>query len=327
MNIYGIAERAGVSIATVSRVLNGSPSVSAKTKAKVLAAMKEADYTPNIFARGLGLGSIKMIGVLCVDVADMYYASAVSALEKLLRAEEYDVLLYCTGETRAEKQRCIHRLLEKRVDAIITVGSAFMDNLEQSDLQAAAQAVPVILINASAEVPGVYSVLCDEGAATHSSVHALYRAGYHHLLYVYDCETPSGKAKRAGFQRAVDELGLAAHSTTLQTPRTVGEAALRVGEMLARHSHINGVLTSEDVLAVGALQALAQMQRKAPVIGFNNSLLAECTLPTLTSVDNMAQPLCTTAVTMLTSIFKGNAVSQSVMLAPRLVERDSFRCR
>lgn len=82
MNIYDIARLSGVSIATVSRVVNGSPNVSEKTKEKVLAVIKKSEYTPNVFARGLGLNSMKMIGILCPDISDLYMAQAVSYLEK-----------------------------------------------------------------------------------------------------------------------------------------------------------------------------------------------------------------------------------------------------
>lgn len=70
MNIYDIAQLAGVSIATVSRVVNDSPRVSEKTKNKVRAIMDENGYTPNVFARGLGLDSMKTIGIMCPDVSD-----------------------------------------------------------------------------------------------------------------------------------------------------------------------------------------------------------------------------------------------------------------
>ncbi|MDD3428407.1 MAG: LacI family DNA-binding transcriptional regulator [Oscillospiraceae bacterium] len=325
MNIYDIAEKAGVSIATVSRVLNESDNVSPKTKAKVLAAIEETGYTPNIFARGLGLNSIKMIGVLCIDVADMYYAKAVSSLEKLLRAEEYDVLLYCTGETREEKCRCINRLLDKRVDAIITIGSSFTDNLLDDDFKQAVHTVPVIMINGRVDMPGIYSISCDEAAATENSVKQLYHCGYSNILYLYDCETASGKAKMSGFQNAITQLGITKHSYTIRSPRTVGDGCAVAQAILQKHPHINAIVTSEDILAVGALQALDKLGKKAPVIGFNNSLLAECTLPTLTSVDNMVEVLCSTSVSILTEIFKEKPVPERIVLSPRLVERNSFR--
>ena len=91
MNIYDVSKKAGVSIATVSRVLNGNANVSDKTKNKVLVAMKELDYTPNIFARGLGLNTMKTIGIMCSDSSDTYLAKAVYYLEQELRRNQEKV--------------------------------------------------------------------------------------------------------------------------------------------------------------------------------------------------------------------------------------------
>ena len=77
INIYDVSKIAGVSIATVSRVLNGNTRVSEKTRDKVINAMKELDYTPNVFARGLGLNTMKTIGIMCIDSSDIYLANAV----------------------------------------------------------------------------------------------------------------------------------------------------------------------------------------------------------------------------------------------------------
>ena len=82
MNIYDVSKKAGVSIATVSRVLNGNHNVSEKTRSKVISAMKELDYTPNIFARGLGLNTMKTIGIMCTDSSDTYLANAVYYVEQ-----------------------------------------------------------------------------------------------------------------------------------------------------------------------------------------------------------------------------------------------------
>ena len=82
-----------MSIATVSRVMNGSPKVSAKTKERVLQVIEECGYEPNAFARGLGTGSMRTIGILCADVADLYLANAVSYLEMCIRDRIIDAIL------------------------------------------------------------------------------------------------------------------------------------------------------------------------------------------------------------------------------------------
>ena len=104
MNIYDISKQAGVSIATVSRVINGNTNVSQKTKDKVLAVINECGYTPNAFARGLGLNTMNTVGILCPDSSDPYLAKSIYYLEQMLRQNGYDVLLCCTGYELSEKQ-------------------------------------------------------------------------------------------------------------------------------------------------------------------------------------------------------------------------------
>ena len=97
MNIYDVSERANVSIATVSRVINGNPNVSEKTRKRVLAVMEELGYTPNVFARSLGLGTMRTIGIMCADSSDPWLAGAIYYLEQELRRNGYDSLLCCSG--------------------------------------------------------------------------------------------------------------------------------------------------------------------------------------------------------------------------------------
>ena len=146
MNIYDISEKAGVSIATVSRVLNNSSSVSEKTRQKVLSVMADSGYTPNVFARGLGLDTMKTIGILCADSSDLYLAKAVYHLEQLLRENSYDAILCCTGYDVEHKKNCMELLLSKRVDGVILCGSNFLHDKNEDNeyIRQAAQHIPVM---------------------------------------------------------------------------------------------------------------------------------------------------------------------------------------
>ena len=164
MTIYDISEKAGVSIATVSRVLNGSSNVSEKTKQKVLDVINQCEYTPNAFARGLGLNTMKTIGIMCADSSDLYLAKAIYYIEQKLRGNGYDSILCCTGYDLENKKSCMNLLITKKVDGIILVGSNFVydkDTENRYILDAASQ-VPVMLLNAALEAPNVYSILSDD---------------------------------------------------------------------------------------------------------------------------------------------------------------------
>lgn len=104
MNIYDISKAAGVSIASVSRVINGADNVSEKTREKVLKVIDQYGYTPNAYARGLGRGSMRTIGIMCSDSSDIYLANAIHYLETGLREHGYNSILCCTGYDLEDKK-------------------------------------------------------------------------------------------------------------------------------------------------------------------------------------------------------------------------------
>lgn len=328
MNIYDIAKSSGVSIATVSRVLNGNQNVSPKTREKVLRVMEQEEYTPNAFARGLGLNSMKMIGILCTDVSDTFYAKAVSLVEGQLRQNGFDALLCCTGNDLEDKKKYLELLLAKRVDAVILIGSAFKENADNTHLEMTANQVPVIIINGLVELPNIYCVLCDERAAVSRNVQILCENGYNKILYLYDALTYSGCEKIAGYKDGFRNCGIPYQDSLLiKVPKSISEVSEKVLELMEDGPEFSAVLASEDLIAVGALKALQQQSRSMPVIGFNNSILSQCSSPALTSVDNMIDTLCPTAVHMLTNILQGKNAPQKIVISSSLIERDTFQTK
>ena len=204
MNIYDIAKLSGVSIATVSRVVNGSPRVSEKTKQKVLAVIKESEYTPNVFARGLGLNSMKTIGILCPDISDQYMAEAVSHLEKRLHECGYDCILGCSGNQQEAKEHHTKLLLSKRIDTLILVGSLYAgsgENQAETDyVRAAAERIPVFMINGYVEGENIYCSYGDDRQGAYDVTQALIRRGKKRILFLYDSQTYSARQKLEGYE-------------------------------------------------------------------------------------------------------------------------------
>jgi len=329
MNIYDIADKAGFSIATVSRVLNNSQNVSPKTKQKVLDVMQELGYTPNVFARGLNLNSMKMIGVLCTDVSDIFYSKAVSVIESSLRQHGFDAILCCTGDNLSDKKKYMNLLLEKRVDALILVGSTFKEKHDNSHIEAIASSIPVIIINGLIQLPNTYCILSDEFQAMYDNVVNLYHKGCRTLLYLYDVDTFSGTQKLNGYKQALKDCGLeAASELIIKVTKNLDDIKAVIWALLDKGIVLSAVLASEDILAIFAMKSLMEKGYSIPkdisIIGFNNSLLAECSTPSLTSIDNMVATLCTTAVTTLTNVFSGESVSNKIIISCKLVERDTF---
>lgn len=330
MNIYDVSQQAGVSIATVSRVLNGSPSVSDKTRLKVLAVMDELGYTPNVFARGLGLNTMKTIGIMCSDSSDPYLANAIYYLEQALRFHGYDAILCCTGYELKTKQNYFDLLRSKRVDAIILAGSKFveMKPRENQYIRNGAKEIPVMLVNGHLEGKNIFSTLCDDRSATFHAASELLSQGRRHILYLYTSYSYSGLNKRAGIEDAFTQNGLILSEDYIrQCPKDLNAAKDLLVKLQKEGLSFDAIMTSDDSLAVGAVKYAHAAHRKIPedlsIIGYNNSILSLCTDPEITSIDTKVGTLCATTVNTLMDVFNGSNAPVKTSIAADLIKRQT----
>ncbi|MDR1209144.1 MAG: LacI family transcriptional regulator [Clostridiales bacterium] len=328
MNIHDIAAMCGVSAATVSRVINNSPNVSPPTRELVLRTMQEAEYIPNAFASGFGRNSMQLAGILCRDVANMYYANVVSLLERELRGKGFDSLLCCTGRNLTDIKERLTSVLQKRVNAVILVGSAYREERDNSHIREAAAQAPVFMVNAFIQTPNVYCVYCDERDAMKNAVKRLFEDGRRKILYIHDMAkwAWSGSQKLAGVRDGLTECGLTPGDDLIQqVTNGIDPARRRVSDLIERGVDFDAALASEDLLAIGAQKALLAAGKDIPVVGFNNSQLAECATPELSSVDNMLETICVMSVDFMASLLAGNKIPQKVVVSAELVQRKTFR--
>lgn len=352
MNIYDIAKLSGVSIATVSRVVNGSPRVSEKTKQKVLAVIEESEYTPNVFARGLGLNSMKTIGILCPDISDQYMAEAVSYLEKRLHEYGYDCILGCSGSQKNAIEHHTKLLLSKRIDTLILVGSIYAGsgkNPEETEyIQAAAQQVPVFIINGYVKGDNIYCSYGDDRQGAYDVTQALIRRGKKRILFLYDSRTYSARQKLEGYENALTDAGypifgelkyyVRPFEADPSEERSFSENAAGlipnkvyyVKEMLLAHRTLkfDSIFACNDSLAVGALKYARAKGVAVPeelsVAGYNNSTIAVCCEPELTSVDNKVKQLCNDAIDRMLEVLGGKTdVEQDHKVPCEIVKRCS----
>ena len=328
MNIYDIAKLAGVSIATVSRVVNGSPRVSEKTRQKVLSVMEENNYTPNVFARGLGLDSMQIIGIICPDVADAYMARAVSFLERRLKEYGYDCILYCSGHEQQKKEEAVDLIMKKRIDALILVGSTYTgygddDSSSVEYIRRAAEKVPVFLINGKISGENIYSVYNRDEDAVYDAVSRLIRSGRKRILFLTDSRSYSVSQKMEGYERALRENGLPVlGELKLLTENRIHQVR---DILLARHTlEYDSVLATDDALAVGAVKCANAKGLKIPeelsVIGYNNSEYSVCCEPELTTIDNTSEKLCNITIDNIMKLLKGADVPAEVPVECMLVK-------
>lgn len=328
MNIYDVSKKAGVSIATVSRVLNGNQNVSDKTKEKVLAVMDELGYTPNVFARGLGLNTMHTIGILCSDSSDAFLANAVYYLEQALRKNGYESFLCCTGHELENKKNYLRLLLSKRVDAVILVGSHYLEaNKADNDyIISAAEEVPVMMINGYLNHPNIYCTLCDDYQAAHDAVGHLVSHGRKQFAFLYRSDSNSSRTKLKGFRDGIEAAGLTVSEDAVKLcPEDIRSTQEVLAGLYEQGTAFDAILTSEDYLAVAAVKFAASKGIRVPedleIVGYNNSLLCLCTEPELSSLDNHVETLSITTVNTLMRVLQGADVPNKTMISNDFIVR------
>ncbi len=335
LTIYDISQKAGVSTATVSRVLNDSASVSPSTKKKVMDIIQKYDYIPNAFARGMGLRSLQTIGILCADSSDLFAAKAIYYLEQELQANGYEALLCCTGYNLGVKKNYLNLILSKKVDSIILVGSNFIapSQLENEYIAEAADQVPVMLLNASFNHPNVYSVLCDDYTAMYEASCAMIGSGIEDVVYLYNSESYSGLKKKKGFQDAWQEKISTDSADRIYyydgAPDSIDDISLFVERIAKGGTAFHGVIAADDSLAIGAMKYAQRTGRSIPedlsVIGYNNSVLTGCCSPELTSVDNCLELQTHQLVRTLLQVLSGEEAPNKVVFSGKLIRRKTTR--
>lgn len=328
MNIYDIAKLAGVSIATVSRVVNDSPMVSEKTKEKVRKIMWENNYTPNIFARGLGLNSMKTIGIVCPDVSDTYMANAVAFLELNLKEYGYDCMLYCSGYNHEDMQIAVNSMLQKRIDALVMVGSIYSQSFESPHdtdyIKQAAKEIPVFLMNAYVEDKNIYCALCDDFEASYIAVKQLIKSGRKKILYLSDSNSFSANRKRMGYETAIKESNMKLYEEFIVlNSNKIFET--RDILLLKQDVNFDAVFATDDTLAVGVIKYAKERKLKIPhdisIIGYNNFELSVACEPELSTVDNRLERLCKIIIDSMMLLFKKKSISNKVYVKGHLIKR------
>lgn len=330
MTIYDISEKAGVSIATVSRVLNGAENVSAETRKKVLAVIEACDYTPNAFARGLGLNSMNTIGILCADSSDLYLANAVYYIEQELRANNYNCILCCTGYKLEDKQKYLNLLVNKKVDSVVLVGSNFISNNDKENdyIREAAKEVPILLLNADFDYENVYCSLCDDFKSIMQATTSIIESGIEDILYLYNSKSYSGLRKLSGYQSALTQKGIPLRMELMQYFPGSHANLPAIADFLTNLDpsiHYKAIVAADDNLAIGAVKFAHKKGLSIPedlsIIGYNNSILSTCCEPELTSVDNRLETLCHHIVKTLIGILNNQEMPQKVIFSGELIKR------
>ncbi len=318
--IAEVAARAGVSTATVSRVLSGAANALPATRDRVLAAARELDYRPSGIARALKRRETRTLGLLVTDIGNPFYPLVARAVEAAADARGYGIVLANGGDDPERELRHLELLLERRVDGLI-VASSRVTRRHAAWLRRLP--IPIVLVNTTAGA-GLPAVLTANRRGGRLAAGHLVALGHRRIGYIgAPPEHPASSLRRRG---VLDALPPKARTTVVEGDGGVEGGAAAVAELV--RAGVTGIVAYNDLTAIGALRGLRRAGVAVPdrvsVVGFDDIEMAAWTDPPLTTIRQPTEELGRWAVERLVHTLRGGPPAPERHLAePELVVRGS----
>ena len=327
-SIYDIAREAGVSIATVSRVLNHKNVVAPQTRARVEETIQRLNYHPSTIARGLVSKRTPTVGILTTSVCSPHHARTAYTIERELFKLGYSSILCNTGGSLSSNVEYLHMLVDKGVSGIMCLGAVFGNIFEETSVLTEFSHIPFIFGNCNLTAENAYTVAVDEFHSMQMCVEYLMARGHREIFHIRDM-TAYGAAERAkNFILAMRLAGLPADDDCVfHGGHSIEGGYAGVEKLLQSGRTASAILFDDDLTAVGGLKRLKQAGLSVPgdvaVIGCNNNIVSQCCEPMLTTVDNKSDIIGGLMVKLLEMILGGQNTSHLLTVTPELVVRES----
>jgi DNA-binding LacI/PurR family transcriptional regulator len=327
-DITQVAQRAGVSPATVSRVTNGRSTVAKHLVKKVWAAIEELGYTPNPQARALVSGRSRTLGLLVSEITNPFFPELMQSFEDVAGEHDFEVMTGSTNYNRARAKIFIRRLVQRRVEGVAVMTyraeSHFLDELIAED-------IPLVTIDVSANSARSLVLEVDYAQGIDEAVQHLALLGHRRIGFASGpMPHLTNMRRRNAFAHSVKKIGLAPE----KAPIFIGEHTFEGGTQAALHflrlePRPTAIMCSNDMMAVGVLRVLAERGIRVPrdisVVGFDDIHLAEFVNPPLTTVRMSRQELAMAAFRALEQLWTNQSPGSRspIRVETRLVVRQS----
>lgn len=329
MNIRDVADRAGVSFATVSRTVNRIPTVAPELARRVWKAINEVGYLPNTQARALISGRSRMLGLVVSEITNPFFPELAQEFENLAVAQGYEVLIGSTNNEPARAETLIRRILQHNVEGAAVLTFGIEEDLAQ---KLAEREFPLVFVGAGPDLPHIRILKVNYGEGIRQAVQHLAALGHRRIAFISGpLHLRSAVERRDAFLKSMTELELAVpREHIVQGSHTV-EGGKRAMEQLTALGELpSAVLCSNDLTAIGVLHALFRTTHNVPrevsVVGFDDIHLAQYMLPPLTTVRMSCKDLAAAAVEALRAGIERNhpkAGNLEWQIPTRLVVRRS----
>lgn len=318
-----VAKETGLTVSTVSRILNNRGYISDDARKKVHEAMEKLNYQPNEVARSLSKKTTNTIGVIVPHISHPYFSKVISCLEAAADEKGYKILLF-NSKNRDDKQaRYVEMCKSNRVAGVILMsGLVSMDNLKSLT-------VPLITIERNLEW-GTASVECDNLSGGRMAAKHLISCGCRKLMHISGVNETAmpADAREAGFIEVCEEHHVA-HLEYKTSVKQYNESEYHefLKNALSDNRDCDGIFASSDMIAAQVIQVARRFGIRIPedmkLVGFDDTNIAMLTTPTITTIHQPVEEMMHAAVEELLSAAEGMVVPSRTILPVRLVERES----
>lgn len=321
-----VAKAAGVSPSTVSRILNGTATVSPEKQAGVEAAIARLGFRPNPVARGLAGGRTFSIGVVTQTISSPFYGEALHGIEDHLEQKGFIPLFVSGHWQEAEERKAIEALLSRRVDGLIVLAG----RLSNQALQAYASQVPMVVVGRDLKGPRVFSFSFDNRAGGQLATRHLVECGHRRIAFIAgDRAHEDALEREAGYADALRQAGIALDPELVVDGDFTESGGLQaVNRLLDGRVPFTAIFAANDQSAIGAALGLYRRQVRVPddvsLVGFDDVAPAKYSIPPLTTVHQAVYEMGYMAATAVLSLI-GGATPEVTLPPPRLVPRESTR--
>jgi len=310
-----VARCAGVSQATVSRVVNRKGNVAEATLCKVLAAIQELGYLPNAIAQSLVTQRTHSIGLVVSDILNPFYPELVDRLEAVAAAEEYNLLLCITNHGTDKERQHINSLLGKKADGIIFATIPIWSKGVQIVLESG---TPVVITNRRLESYDTDHVVVDNGRGAYEMTQYMLSLGHRRIAFVQGRPDASTSIDReAGYQAALNDASVRTEPDLIVSGDFSHEGGyMAVRGLLHRQAPPTAIFCANDVMAFGALDAVSDLGLRVPqdvsVAGFDDVRTASYRSIALTTVRQPIAQMAEEAMRILTSRIKNGDTGKRI---------------
>ncbi|AXT38564.1 LacI family DNA-binding transcriptional regulator [Alteromonas sp. BL110] len=324
--IYQVAERAGVSLSTVSRVLNGKASVNKVLRERVEKAVEELNYRPNSVARSLANSRTDSVGVLVPELNAPFFGDLMQAVESTLRAADKHVIITVGRNCLETEKDAVEFLISRNCDALIMHAEALTDEylleLNQSKL-------PIALVNRQLEGLSEACTTLDNEKGGYIATRHLLELGHKNIAYISGpIEKDDAKLRLEGHKRALSEAGLSINSELIfEGNYTEEDGKLGLLELMARDLPFTALVCANDWMASGVISCARDLGMSLPhdlsIVGFDDVVFAHHVFPRLTTVSNPVANMAEMSAKYILNKVYGLSNEVKLSFEPTLIVRES----